>query len=438
MKERGTPMFILSDDLTGAADAANYFRTSDRRVRISFATPKPWDFSLLHETVQVFDAETRHLSAEDSYSRVLNACSQIGRNHAEARVYKKVDSTLRGNLGAEIEAALCGLSRTIAVLAPAFPGGGRTVRDGKLYVNGVPVNQTDFRNDPHHPIKSADVAEQVRASCDLPIEHLGIQVIRSGLEAIERWFATIGHRPTVVVCDAECDEDLMALTRVIADRSDCLPCGSAGLAKSLATVWTTSGPVQDDGVRYPPRAFRQLYVIGSANRLAREQLAELQQYVDVHHVELSSSRIVDDSTVVDEVADAIRSVIERDAERTVLTLSEERVVTDADRTRLVDSLAGIAKAWVDCAKRSVNQANDKDIAIFATGGDTALACCEALGQTQIWTEGELLPGVPWSYVGQPDGNLTLVSKAGGFGNAHTLCRVASLLSQTSTRNLEMK
>ncbi|WP_436664250.1 four-carbon acid sugar kinase family protein [Alicyclobacillus acidoterrestris] len=426
MTDQSTPIFILADDLTGAADAANYFRTPERRVRIGFDSAMPWDFRLTHETVQVFDVETRHLSLEDSFGKVLRACAHITQASPEALVYKKVDSTLRGNIGAEIEAAVRGLNRNIAVLAPAFPAGGRTVVGGVLYVHGVPVNETAFANDPHHPILSANVAEHVRTKAAWPTVQLGLSLIRQGADVVEHFLADQGDGPVLIVADAEVDEDLAVLAEVFSRNTTYLPCGSAGLARQLAKVWTQSVGACDAVVSRPPRAQRQLYVIGSANQLAREQVQELQKQRVVRTLELSATKVVDDVTAADEIAAAIARIEADDADITVLTLSPERVST-VDRTRLVDALAQVAKAWVHRSSADFGRSEQPHLAVFATGGDTALACCKAVGHTEIWTEGELLPGIPWSFVGGHDGQLTLVSKAGGFGDAQTLCSVVNRL-----------
>ncbi|WP_206922502.1 four-carbon acid sugar kinase family protein [Alicyclobacillus suci] len=427
MTDQSTPIFILADDLTGAADAASYFRTPERRVRIGFDSAMPWDFRLTHETVQVFDAETRHLSPEVSFGKVLHACAHITQASPGALVYKKVDSTLRGNIGAEIEAAVRGLNRNIAVLAPAFPAGGRTVIGGVLYVHGVPVNETAFANDPHHPILSANVAEHVRTKVAWPTVQLDLSTIRQGADAVEHFLADQGDGPVLIVADTEVDEDLAVLAEVFSRDTTYLPCGSAGLARQLAKVWTQSGGACDAAVgSRPPRAQRQLYVIGSANQLAREQVQELQNKRVVRTLELSATKVVDDVTAPDEIAAAIAQIAADDADITVLTLSPERVST-VDRTRLVDALAQVAKAWVHRSSADFGRSEQPHLAVFATGGDTALACCKAVGYTEIWPEGELLPGIPWSFVGGQDEKLTLVSKAGGFGDAQTLCSVVHRL-----------
>ncbi|MFQ6712619.1 four-carbon acid sugar kinase family protein, partial [Bordetella pertussis] len=74
------------------------------------------------------------------------------------RLYKKVDSTLRGAFKAEIDAArLAWGEGAIAVVCPAFPVTGRTVRQGVLYVSDRPVTETSAATDPVTPVTESHI-----------------------------------------------------------------------------------------------------------------------------------------------------------------------------------------------------------------------------------------------------------------------------------------
>lgn len=83
----------------------------------------------------VIDTESRHLPDDEAASRVLRALQSI---RAERR-FKKVDSTLRGPVEAEVR-AFAGVRPV--VFTPAYPAMGRTVRGGVLYVNGIEAGRT--------------------------------------------------------------------------------------------------------------------------------------------------------------------------------------------------------------------------------------------------------------------------------------------------------
>ncbi|MEM3786155.1 MAG: four-carbon acid sugar kinase family protein, partial [Nitrososphaeria archaeon] len=184
----------MADDLTGAVDSASYFHRGNCQVVIDFQRQLKPSIELISNVIQILDTETREGSEEDAYERVLNAAfalafaeSSIGINGKNLiRVYKKVDSTLRGHIGVEIAAAMRGLSRSLAILAPAFPQNGRVVRGGRLYVNGLPVDQTDFANDPNNPIHFSRVSELMSCSGELSAYEIPLSTLRRGAEIILR------------------------------------------------------------------------------------------------------------------------------------------------------------------------------------------------------------------------------------------------------------
>src|SRR5438477_12601345 len=122
---------ILADDLTGATDTGLQFAKSGHRTCVSLA----WPVTAARD-VLVVDLNSRSRSASEARERAASASRSI-RSGGTCRFYKKMDSTGRGNVGAEIEGMLDDCPGVGAVICPAFPPLGRTVRDGLIYVGGV-------------------------------------------------------------------------------------------------------------------------------------------------------------------------------------------------------------------------------------------------------------------------------------------------------------
>jgi uncharacterized protein YgbK (DUF1537 family) len=154
----------------------------------------------------------------------------------DARVVcKKLDSTLRGNVAVELSAALGATRRPRVVVAPAFPAAGRTTVGGMQLVHGVPVHETEMRNDPRTPVREAHVptllAESFPSVATLGVEDLADpEKVRLTLEEND-----------CIVADAERDADLEALVRAVPDPSGVLWAGSAGLALALGGVYPRPG-----------------------------------------------------------------------------------------------------------------------------------------------------------------------------------------------------
>ena len=146
-------------------------------------------------------------------------------------VYKKLDSTLRGPIAAELAAASGASGRDRAVVAPAFPATGRTTVDGVQLVRGVPVHETEAKDDPRTPVREGHVPTLLAAAfpsvVSLSTEDLADPAtVRRALEEAR-----------CVVADAARDEDLEALVRAVPDPSEVLWAGSAGLAVALGRVY---------------------------------------------------------------------------------------------------------------------------------------------------------------------------------------------------------
>lgn len=133
------PLFILADDLTGAADAALPFWRAGRRAVVVLNAQAVWPGDA---DVTAICTDTRAMT-EGEAERVVAAVA--ARLPAEAAWFKKIDSTLRGWVGAETRALRRAQPRRRCVFAPSYPSRGRTWdADGVYRVNGVPLAETEF------------------------------------------------------------------------------------------------------------------------------------------------------------------------------------------------------------------------------------------------------------------------------------------------------
>jgi uncharacterized protein YgbK (DUF1537 family) len=142
-------IFAIADDLTGALEVGACF--PDSIVSTNRFVPAPPGGGAL-----VIDTETRHLPAEEAAAVVYETVLSALRFHP-ALIYKKTDSTLRGNIAAEFGALLRAVPGKVLLYAPAHPQMGRTVKDGHLLVHGVRVHETAFARDPLNPVLNSNI-----------------------------------------------------------------------------------------------------------------------------------------------------------------------------------------------------------------------------------------------------------------------------------------
>ena len=140
---------VIADDLTGALEMGALLAERQLRTVVTTELDGGADCDAL-----VLDTESRNSSAAEAAERVRTAVRRVPQG---VPVFKKLDSTLRGPIAAEIRALLDALGQPPLCLSPGYPALGRTVRSGCLYVNGVPVAQSDFARDPRCPVTQSRI-----------------------------------------------------------------------------------------------------------------------------------------------------------------------------------------------------------------------------------------------------------------------------------------
>jgi uncharacterized protein YgbK (DUF1537 family) len=164
-------ILVIADDFTGAAEIGGIAHLFGRSVRIvnKLLPLETYDVNAL-----IVDTNSRRLPAEDASIKIKSLLSGIDLSGVDL-VYKKVDSVVRGPVESEIKALMDAAGCKTAVLMPANPSRGRTIQDGKYYIEGVPIDETDFKNDPEYPRSNSDLRRLVMDSTqalhigDLPV-----------------------------------------------------------------------------------------------------------------------------------------------------------------------------------------------------------------------------------------------------------------------------
>jgi predicted DNA-binding transcriptional regulator AlpA len=193
-------------------------------------------------------------------------------------LYKKIGSTLRGHVGAELAATLearrrGGAERPLVLLAPAFPAAGRTTRGGVVLVNGAPLEETELWRDagragPAH-------LSSLLAGAGLRAVLVGLEKIRGGglARALER---AAEKGMDVAACDAETEGDLGAIAAAGARLgSRVVWAGSGGLARHLPAALGLQGTHRAARleVGHDPRPV--LALVGSRSEVSRAQARAL-------------------------------------------------------------------------------------------------------------------------------------------------------------------
>ncbi|HEY8476118.1 MAG TPA: four-carbon acid sugar kinase family protein [Chloroflexota bacterium] len=401
------PVGVVADDLTGAADTSIVFRQRGWRalvvldverlpgVREAPLPAAPPSSSEAPLAVAV-TTESRYLPPAEARARVARAARFLA---APGRwLYKKIDSTLRGSVGAEVSALLDLGHHAAALVAPSFPENGRTVREGVLRVGGVPLEATEIGRDPTVAGRGSRVADLLGEGGESTAE-LSLATISGGAEVIVPWLQDRLRRGVrVVVADAVEPDHLRALAEaLVAMDRRVLPVGSAGLARALAVALA---PLGQWNAPSPGRAVRAdgpvVVVVGTRHPTSHRQVAEL------------AARGATVLAVPRRGAGPRRWPKLVDDGPPVLVL----VAEGAEGPGPGDPC--VARGLAGALQRLAAEAPVAGLVL--TGGETAMACCAALGVWGIELAEEVLPGVPLGYLlGGPLEGVPVVTKAGGFG-----------------------
>ncbi|PVE21125.1 four-carbon acid sugar kinase family protein [Microvirga sp. KLBC 81] len=409
----GAKWLIVADDLTGAADCAIAFAKEGVAAAVGWGDCAEDTGGL--PPVFSYDANSRGLTGPDALAR---HCDVLGKLHGEGTaLFKKVDSTLRGQPAAETVAvfeALRSRSRPVlGIMSPAFPATGRTTRDGRVHVGGEPLEQTEVWQR-EHSYPDADLV-RVLATAGIEAEKVPLATVRAGAEALRAALDGIASRgDRVAVCDAETEDDLARIAEAsLPVRSNVFWIGSAGLAHALAkatrgeAVGTIPTAVTGNGA---------LVVVGSLARASRSAAKVLSALPGLRHVPiepellLSETAVTDRATLVDRVTAALQA-----GEDVLVEILVNGAPDLALGPCLADRLADLLRPAAPHAS-----------GLAATGGETAAALLARFGVNGIRLVDEVEPGVSLGLT-LGDLSIPIVTKAGAFGNENTLAHVVRRL-----------
>ncbi|HEY3368137.1 MAG TPA: four-carbon acid sugar kinase family protein [Symbiobacteriaceae bacterium] len=424
---------IMADDLTGASDSGVQFARKGLQTMVLFDTQNLAADTDGVEAVAV-DTDSRAIAPPEAYDRNREVAGRV-RAAGFAHIYKKVDSTLRGNPGWEIDGVMDAMPFDLAVVAPAFPRLGRTTVAGQHYLNGVPVSQTEIARDPKCPVTESRIANLLASQSRRRTGNVELPTVRQGARAIRMAVAgLVSAGVQLAIFDVAADGDLETIAAALADTTyRILWVGSAGLADYLPAA-LGFGAEKREPVRLARSGKPVLLVAGSISGTTRAQVARVMAQPGVVAVELNPLLVLGTGTnraaELSRCRTALAAALKRGADVVFTSGSAPEQVAEAraagerlglDGTAVADRVAAaLGEAAAQVLKACPVQG------VIMTGGDTAKAVCRELGVTGLQLLKELEAGVPLSrLVG--GANLPAVTKAGAFGTAETLLRALRAL-----------
>ncbi|WP_243355791.1 four-carbon acid sugar kinase family protein [Bacillus litorisediminis] len=422
-------MGIIADDLTGSNDSGVQLAKKGFTSTVVFNVETKGTESA--SDVLVIDTDSRSRSSEEAFEAVSMAASfllQQGYTH----IYKKMDSTLRGNIGSELFALADVYRPDAVVIAPAFPALNRTTVNGNHYVNGKLIHETEFGQDPKTPVHDSYIPALLEQVEDEKIEIVNLSVIQSGKEEVITFIEkAMEQGKSWFVCDGKTEADLeMIASSFAAIHKRIVWAGSGGLIEFLPNALGFS----PDSLHHNKemKIEKTLVVSGSLSQVTKKQLESLRDFDDSCLIELNPIDFVNHNI------QAVESILRT---KEILTAKNIVVFVDSsEENRLAASEAGeklglsgnqISEAIAAGLGRVASQILSKnpDInGLVLTGGDTAKAVCSELGVSEIQLHSEVEPGLPFGRIDSGNKEYWVVTKAGGFGTKTSLLNAVKFIT----------
>lgn len=373
---------VIADDLTGAAElGAIGWRHGFRAEILRSGLPAS------HSAIACVDTDSRACDPTEAAKRVA-AAARLLHNAGAKWIYKKVDSVLRGNVTAEVEAAMKQLKLDRTLLLPANPQLGRTIRDGEYFIGDRPLHKTEFAHDPHFPRRSSQVLRLIKVP-----EHFMMRAARGerdlppGAIVIGDAASTTDLQDWAACCDAK------MLTAGGAEFFNAL----LGARKNGVAAEAPALPV--------PRDDREFFVVGTSTQASRHFVSEARKHKQAIFAlpqELAWGAAFS-APAVEAVSQRIVTALQTHS-RVILNVGLPQVRHADVAGRLSSHVVRVAEQVL--RQRPVGR-------VFAEGGATAAELVRRMGWSRLEVRREHAPGVATLAV-EGDDHFLLTIKPGTY------------------------
>jgi uncharacterized protein YgbK (DUF1537 family) len=419
----------IADDFTGATDLANNLAAAGMRVVMTNGVPDAG--VAVNADAFVIALKSRTVTPHEAVRQSIAACRALKLRGAE-QIYFKIcstfDSTAQGNIGPVVEALMRELGCAFSVVAPAFPGNGRTVKHGVLYVNGVPLSETSMRNHPLTPMRDSDLQRLLKGQLsdtsavglvDATTIDEGDAAVRSRMNDLQ------AAGVAIAIADSTDDRDLTVLARALQDAS--FFTASSGLGVTLPSC-RGFRPAAGN-TRLPAPSGRAVILAGSCSAATQQQVAAYLDAGGAAFLLKLSDLLRDHGTAV---KDAVRFAIAHYAE------SPERAVMiystcDAHLSVAAGVTREAAGQLVEEAFASiVQELKSQDVRQWVVaGGETSGIVVQSLGVKQLQIGKQIDLGVPWCWAEADGVGIHLALKSGNFGSKDFFLKSLQILEEVS-------
>jgi 3-dehydrotetronate 4-kinase len=394
----------IADDFTGGSDIASFFAKGGLSTILYNGVPG--DHNTPQADVCVIALKTRTQDTHEAVKDSLEAIKWLKEQGAQQFYVKycsTFDSTPEGNIGPINDAVMEEINAPYTIICPALPVNGRTVKDGRLYVHGVPLHKSSMKDHPLTPMWDDDLVRLMEPQSKFKSVKLPNDLTKEEVEEfIVKETQENGSSPFYIIPDYKTEEDAERIVQLFGDLP--LLTGGSGLAAPLARTFKQE--IKED--EFGRSDSKALILSGSCSETTRKQ-------VEMYQKSGGESYFIDPLKLLsgEESVDHIWNVIQNKKGSILVYSSDSPEKVKKNQEQGKEEVAGLLeKTTAELAARAVAAGCHR---IIVAGGETSGSVTKRLGYTSYHIGKSIAPGVPIMIPTQ-DTRVRLVLKSGNFGD----------------------
>jgi uncharacterized protein YgbK (DUF1537 family) len=382
-------------------------------------------------SVRVINTNSRHAAPEEARSIVKAAVSAF---KTYSFFYKKTDSCLRGNIGAELEALIHATGSKRLSFIPAYPALKRTTWEGSQYLDGKPIHKSDMANDPFNPITESFIPAIIEKQSAIPVRLIPV----NGEIPASR------NTPEILIFDVEKSEHLINIANELCEKDMLtVSAGCAGFAEALMEVLPLERkcevPNTDKSFKNTTKKLPILIISGSLHPVSVNQVkAALKKNIPGYSMagEIMAGPDWNESAEAETLAASCALVLKEQGicvfgteaafgigSADQVDLALKAIINKGEAEPMSDN---IANALGKTAFNIIQKIGPLHLVVF--GGDSLLGIIKSLNYNSLIPIKEILPGTVISRPAGEKGFGLLVTKAGAFGNKDVIQKIAEIIN----------
>lgn len=406
---------VIADDVTGANDIGIMFANAGIETVVYNQNMINDDFVPV-SAVNIIDTNSRFLTYEEAYNKVYAATKLFNKDEVEM-FFDKQCSVFRGNVGAEFDAMLDALEEECAMVVVGFPDNGRTTVNGVHYVNGVELAESQFKNDPVHPLKESNLIKVLQSQTKRKVGLINFEIVGNGVESLKKEIERKKKEFNYILFDVRDNADLSIIAQAIIDEK--IICGSSAIAYYLGLLndeyknKTQKKSIESDD--------KVLCIAGSLTTQTKSQLVYVKE-VGYPVITLDTCEILSEDCRKKEVVRIINLYEKLNDKDRMVVIHSENNKEYVDKTKQLGLTLGYNNTQVSeivsytlAQISSIIYENHNIKKYIVCGGDTSASFCNKMNINGMRILDEIEAGIPTcETIAEP--YLELVLKSGSFGS----------------------